>query len=551
MSNETLYNEYIKEVFPRELFVEIFSKYYGEDKKEFICDSIENIKVAFIPKKVSSYKIKQAYYECRGNVSDEQYEKEAGSLIFELDELVNGNIPSRVIIDTLIKNQDIIEKLGFDLHQIIKRSKVLKMLSIVPTEETNRFKDFIANEVKNTKVTAENIEFNSFINYYNKCASENKLFNFTSNRENDLFSVMPSESWKLTEQDFSSNKFFIIGELKKEDKEFIFDLFESKSNIDNLDKNMSQYVVKNINRIFGTTHKNIKEILSDPRLMMFFSCIEEVKIHTKQFIYDQNINTQQFIAPELTADEYNELSSYFSNSACAAVFYNHINGVESVIGIPILEKFPLSYSIHEVNHALGLNVNGDTGFARFGIEDERTKEGSIRFNEIVNEFLTKRAIENYNSKLSDPSKSVEIAECGYDIGIKLMEKFLLKFEDKLKDCQLAETTSQMANVILENYIGIENYYKIRDFAADISENNGGWFNVPIKSKFPIKRAMGINDLCNIADWLEEYEKNPEIIDLVPKEDLGKVIKFIEMHKFFDKLVEKYDTLESSKDREKY
>jgi len=541
MSNEIIYYELMENLFPKDLFTEVLSEYYGTDKREFISERVSNIDVVFVPKKLSSYKIQQAFRNCRDN--EAELEKQSDYLIGILNYYKNQQVKDKVVIKTLIENQDIVAELGFDLHQIIKKRKLTGQLTFVDTEETRRFKQFIADEITNTRITENNINFDSFINYYNNCAQEKFLFDIQSVRSNGQFYVNAVGTGQWLSEELLKNNFFIINELQEEDKQFLFDLLESKVKLENLDRNSAKYVVKNINRIFSTNYRNAQEMFADARLLLFFGCVDMVKPHVKQFIYDENIGKNQYISQELTEQEYDGITSYFDNNPNAiAVFYNFLNEHQNVVGVSLGVDISLAYTMHEANHVLAANSVYGLGFDKYNYTGSREDYGLKAFNEFVNEFLTKRAIENYNSKLENGVKPIEQAKSGYDVGIDVMKRFLLKFETKLKECQLSAFTWQNATKTMEDYIGVNNFNKLVEFSAIIAENNWGFLNLPINEHFTTD---------NIATWITEYKKNPELLNLISGQTRDTVIKFIEMDKFFEKLVENFNIFEQGTNKNEF
>ncbi len=506
MSKE--YDEFLQEYYPKDLYIDMFSQYYGEDHKEFVKSRIESVPVVLVTSDILSLKLKQIFKE--------DYQIEGTKLLKDLKAIAK-NESSKEAITNLVKNREIIKQLGFDVTKIVGKQKLTGKLVIMPTEETNRFISFI-DPSKNIEAMKDLIDIDSIVDHYNVCCRDNTRYRFEvhiidGTLRFDTIAINSEMHWNSDSKP--------ILNLTDQDKEFLLDLILTKNN---LSKNDSKYVLKSVNRIFNKEYKNINEILADHEA--FFLVAHDVKTEISKVSKKVNSNTYCLIPQELNEQDYLDAFEYIRTTGYDG-FYSLQYGEKKELIAILTDRDNKSIGSHEANHAI--SVNGKDLEIDCGLHGHY-----MGLNEIVNEFLNKRAIENYNNNPNNIEK-IDDGGSGYDVGVKFMEKFLITYEDKFKESYLAgEANNTTSWGVLSKYFGFNNLHNLCIYAEKIRENNWGHFT----------RNFGANDIVN---WIEEYKKHPEILNDIPAKYKDDIIDFIQFDRLLELLIERKQHFEKGDD----
>lgn len=502
MTNE--YDSLMQKYYPKELMIEIFSQYYGEDKREFIEKVIDEVPVIFIVKDMLSFKIKQTF---KGDA-----EKDGVELIEKLQEFAKGK-HDQSTLEALIKNDTVIKDFGFDVKKIIKKNILTGKFSTISSEEAESFKNFIIYSVKDVKKFNDVVDINSVVEYYNKFVNEEKYFAINPTIEDDKLVIKNNDNLVLKHY-FTNHKYETAKKLlnlTEEDEQFLIDLITSKNDLKFVEDKNGQHIIKNINRLFGTNHKTIDGVLNDGNLKFFIEVITITRKNVIPLIRDSNIEKQNYISLGLNEEIYTEFLQEFRDNPVSAIHSMNPKLKNEYIVLQLDNlNYDLRVVLHELNHALAVNDD----YKNSGITIESTP-----LNEIINEFLTGRAIQNYKGKLEDvDSKSV------YDPGINFMEKFLIAFEGKFKESQLVGKQGKAMNV-LNDYFGFLNFFLVQDYVKKMERLRWG----------SIIERNAIN--TDILTWLEDYKKDPNILNEIPEDYFDDMITIIEFNNYLDKMIE--------------
>jgi len=521
VERENAYEKTKERYYPIDKILSAITSYFGEDKKEIIAKLKETTPIFLVGKDMRTFlnmdsqkTVKEAFEKAYPDVvkSTPNYEEIVFNLNNQLS-LLTSRHPYETYINFIVKYPKVLTELGFDPKQIIfkQRTEDESFKYVVKeTDERKKLRDYLDKlyGYKEDRVTF-NIFIDQIIQEYNVCAElkiyYEKMLPLRFGDENEIAIFNAGNDTKV-EYDGDIPKLPNSEELSEDSKKFLQDLMQSKYLCDEWTE---QIVVEELNKIFKRNYKDIYELMDDKSMEIFlrFRTTCSKAIDLEQFI---EIAKDRGLTPsnkELDLD-------YQERTSC--LLEENYNGCYRGNDKTIDLLFPAAICtiIHELLHALG-HTKGD--FTAF---DEKSRG----FNEVVNEFLSMKVLEKLKP---EDFKDLKFDDgCNYRTGIDVLRKFLNKYENELKECQFSDAPKK-----LQELIGKKNFDTLMKYGNLIEETNYGKFATAIN--------YNNKNITTMNEFLQIYEKDKSIINLVNKSELAKVQMFIEYNKFTEKLVDNH------------
>lgn len=386
------FEELLAEYCPKNLYIDMFTKYYGEEHKEYIKKRIEDTPVVLVADDMFYFQFQHIFKD--------RYKTDGAELIRSLKSLSKGN-DSKEIIDCLIKNRKELEELGFDVFKIIGKNKLTGKLVLLKSEETKRLMDFVKPPLKSTE---DKIDIESIIKFYNVALEEEMVFHPQLEMdEHGQFVVTRKANGLLGSITVPQKKLIYTGDMAI--LQFMSDLIFMENEIDFFTHNESKYLLKHINNLFGTKYKTLKDLMNDSELALFMDYLKlirgEVSLLSKR---TKRGDIASFVDPKLSKDAYERCLHKFESPI--AGFYGALEDgpQEALVSIKLSAKTRRVGS-HEFNHVISDNEDGR------GVSVYQDEYAGNALNEIINEFLNKRAIESYLKDYNNIGK-IRDSGCG-------------------------------------------------------------------------------------------------------------------------------------------
>lgn len=533
------FKETSEKLVPKQDIIEFAVSFYGEQYREQITKNINELGVVLVTKDELGYIVKSMFKE-KYQDKTKDWEQMAENFIINLNNL--GNNFGLVDATMLARDAKVLAELGFDVKKIIRKNEI-GLFEFIQGPETERLKMYIQtmNIDKKAKGPLEDY-IDNYVKAYNICAENKKLYSSDSFRDiNAKKSKIYNPNVRLT---FASECIDIQKEynnidipkmpeeLTKEDKKFLNDLFMSKGPVSLWSDSFAEYIVKGINRIFNKNYTSIKEVVNDKSMELLFNFKDNLtNARVEEIKQDNKLNSKKYSdKKEIIHRSY--IRDFFNDETAAAEYYP-----QHVIMIGIDDEYSLHDVLHEVNHALSANTFWEddnlSDLRKVGFKHGANKDHDEGFNEIVNEFLTNKLQEKIPKDYMESKSLKSTTDYQYTAGIELLEKFLNKFENKLKECQMGD-----ADEVLKNFIGERNYNLVISYGAIISKLAYGNMNFPFNQRFNISQPI-----LKASDWVAFHkagkDKGFQYID----SEINTLQIFLSIEKFFERLAENYAEFE--------
>lgn len=505
------YQQYLGKYFPKQTIIDDMVSYYGEQHRKYIEEKINNMNVVFVPTQLALTEVEQAFSEVYKDKQPEEIKELAFNFVENASKLSVNYKPND--LSFLIDNKDVLVILGFNIDEIIAKNSdgdfILKQ-----TEETKKLANFTSFSVKKAEVKSDLIGVDNFISLYNECLlflSLPQTIDLNMDFENNTLKLccMYRDDIDFIESDIN----FPDIEIKdKEDEEFLENFIKEKELIENWTEDYAEYVVNGINKLFNKNHQTMQEVLSDESLVIFIALKDKMTDLFQKLAVVDNTNMEDYAESLNNKREFNLAVATFANSDVIAAFYTKLY---DYIGIPINNEVKYCDITHETNHSLN-------GVSYCDTDDINEHERAVAFNEIVNEFLNFQMLTKNGKPTSVDSK--------YNYGIHILNNFLNKYEDKLKDFHFKDSAEE-----LKNFIGEKNYNTLMNYSyilkkADYGSRklyvniNGKYLNAEISKVLTSKRKYELAELV--------HEKQQLVINL-----------FLKYDNFLQELVENFQEFE--------
>lgn len=512
---EELKNKYC----PDELIKDMAVAYYGEENRKKIEKQIDNTSVVFVAKNLNRVEVKDAFRKQFPNATEEEINKKAAIFIKNLQEL-NAEELSSFAPNFIAQNSKIFQLLGFDVSKILLRHKATGALKLnEKSEETQKVINYGKYSISKKDINEDVVDIDKFIQTYNNCANRKETFKLlpTTNNLNGKLEISNHYAFPLNDYSNLGVEYPKLNITNNKDKKFLADFLASDFSTAKGISESEKYIVDGINRIFNRNHTSYDEILQDRSLDIFFDIKKEAYTQIYNFIIEKNVNKTDFVASD--EQQYNDAMAQFKTDLNTTAFHD---ANKKTLNIPVHENISFGSIAHEFNHAIG--TNDENQVSAFSGE-------STGLNEIFNEFLTMRMMDNYKDKIDSTIDIKKNRNSNYHSGIDVMMPFLSKYEGKIKECQLSDNAPK----VLQDFIGKSNYEKLKDYANLLAKNQYGKFCSAIVYKG--KKIVDINQFMQI------YKQDTSIMEMVPKNELEKVEQSLEYNKFMEQLVEHYEEFE--------
>lgn len=531
------FQKHFKKIYDKKEIIEFYVNYYGEEYREHIEKRLNTVATAVVVPDEIQYIVQSELKEKYENRSDVNWEERSNELLtvfqrladnqrldFDLDgKTINGDF-------VLAREAKVIKELGFNVKKILRKNN--NGYQVVNGAETEKFRNYIRMLEKEKRIEPFGIdELKKIIRSYNFNAKELKLYSGESIRYNKDGTCELVPEYKI-EKEYNCAEFPPISkELTEEDVKFLNDLIMSKGPATEWTDDYAEYVLKGVNRLFDKNFTSIQEVAE--KLELFFDitarCYERVESKKDQ---NRNYRTEKiYNKADYVPDTFQE--GYKFEDRVPAAYY----GRNDSIILKLSTRTNKAMILHEVNHALSANVRYKaSGHLCTAFGHDPTKGG---FNEVVNEFLTMQALEkNYNMPVNQLPDNI-YRPIEYTAGVELMKPFLLKFEKKLKECQMGDACK-----ILTDFIGEVNYRRLEIFANSLEGYNYGNFIMEIKEDGKI-----VDKTSTVAEWLTLYKSgNDENIEY-KQGSIGYFEYFLSFDKFLQDLVANFHEFEQGNIKE--
>lgn len=513
------YQELYDKNFPAKGMLETYVAYYGEEYRKQLQSILKNTHVEFFMPSFSANEIEKAFKKVYGSNSDIDYKEEAEYFYLNLQQLANhGSIFSEL---NLVKHAKVLTELGFNVSKILLKHKELPIYKLnTNSPETEKLKNYAKYSLAKKDINSDYLNIENFIVEYNKCADNKQVYNihYVKDTKDEMAIHLDGKKVKKDYSDTNIDFPLIdIDNLEEQDNQFLQDLIKARTNILFLDNEFATYVLKGINKIFNKNFQSIEELHKDKSIEIFLSVKDMFSEGLDEFIVSREASKIGLVAKDKNNNtdfnHYLDDSNYLNQkpNALAATVNNRIL-------IPLNKNNTVWEIMHEMNHRIA-NENGDF---------EKISTG---FNEVVNEYLTLKAMEKVDKQHFKGYNFERSNGCSYHRGISILNAFLVKFEPILKKCQLGDGPE-----ILESFIGKENFKTLMDFGNLIEDKKYGAFNIEVKYNNGIF-------VDSISQWLDYYKKHPDMLNDIQSANLADLQKFINYDNFVNQLVEHYEEFE--------
>jgi len=541
-TNNNRYEEYKSKYYPIDAIAEACVDYYGEEFRDTITETKEQVEPAFVYTNFSRSNIIEAFktlYKNNAEALKERYKNmpraweqlikehpedfwmyEADNCIWNLECFATK--PLLFSPYTLARHKDVLQYLGFDISKILLKNKETGLLKEnSKSKETEKLKNYVKNSI-NGNIKIDNfLNIDDFIKKYNVRA-ENKI-----NYHIEAFQDPITNTFKDFMQDNPKSDFTFLEDeipkipdnLTKKDKQFLSKFIETQSNLNFIDENSAFYILQGINKIFNKNFQNIQELQKDTTLSLFLEYREDYSLAVNRYIFACHADRLGLISSNYKNPFYQDTVEHFTNKSSVAACYE-----DNLISISMEkeDKINVSDITHEFNHAIG---------HKYGAHDFSPE--SRGFDEIVNEFLTINIMKKIKPEQFENDPHVKLRGnyvCTYQSGIDLMSNFLNKYENLLKMCKIKQQTK-----ILKDFIGEENFKRLMKYSTLIEEQKYGRLNY----------ALNFNGkkITTIKEMLELYNNKQISKDNFVDKAWNKFKSFIEYNNFVNQLVEHYEEFE--------
>jgi len=397
-------DKYKSLVNPNEL-IDIFVSYYGEEFRKQIENRINATKVFFLPTDMVGHNI-MAYLtdemKTKGDLSDKITAVKNLLMHFQINEFRH---PANLVL-----HSEALKDLGFDINNIVKKVN-------------GEWRVFGNNEL--TKLI-------NLLNYF---------LEKSNNNVNDLTS---SDGYKRTLQNFieKCNHKSDPPLLRVDESQvsyYLYELVDTKFPLKDMlkyDKRIQDKFVSAVKNLFGIDCKSMKDLFEFNKTMAnfameMFTTTNNNHRDTKSKI--DNINKNRIVnlinckhGPRVA----NYTKTYFTEHEKV----NHLGTCRTVqepdgnyihVYIEISEKTTYETILHEFNHAIQSHIRGPLLYCGVG-----TKPEFRYLYEIINDYLTIKAMNNSASKINKPIKLYD--SFLYENGVILLSELLEKHEEVLK-----------------------------------------------------------------------------------------------------------------------
>lgn len=517
---ESKYQEYKDLYFPEEKIIDWITNVYGEENRELISSKIKNIKVVFVPINVAAQEILLTCEKLYKDDPNVNHRFEAVDCIRNLENLSKSK--ESVNLEMLRKHLKVLKELGFNTNRILKKHIITGQLKLGKSEEVDKLINYSKYSLNEKNVNTDIIDVQSFVDTYNACAKNKKYCGAKFNQVNETYKVAAHDvfsGYTYEEYSWCKGEIPTIKELDEQDKEFLQDIIQAKGPITKWSESFSNYFVKGINKIFNKNFSTITDFRKDLSFSLLQEMMKDCSKQHEVFMYQNNMNENDFIASKEDHEKYNDNIAQYLQSPKLGGTYDFN---DQRLMIPIGKSTDMQSILHEVNHGIGDN----------GAESLQFLYESRGLEEIINEYLTIQTKKNISQEELERF-NLMISKSNYTTGVKLMEKFLSKFESKIKQYRLHGCVSN-----LKDFIGENNYKKLNELCKFIEDNT---FAVGYKGVLVEDATKCPTDLL---EWIEAYKKNPkEIVSLTSDLWYKQLSKFLEVDDFVNKMVEHYDDFE--------
>ena len=494
--------------------INVMVNYFGKENRTLVEERINNTKLIYFPQDIAKYEIVQQFKEKYKNESNETYKKQADIFITNLENLANRVDLVEPLI--LLKYKDILKNLSFDVDKIVVKNKETGLYEIIFSEETAKLISYIKFNTINSD------RFNIFCDVDNIIKTYKLLKGNIPNENNSCICFNKNGEIGLNlrcEFENFYSKFYcdIKQPLSQKEKEFIDDIFSIK-HITPFMKN-EKYIISNINNLFNKNYKTLDDLFKDDSMQSFLELrnyFSEIRSNLIKYA-----NTNHVFREYYGDEEYSFLEVYFAQRLTLAGVHVLDLNRKNFIGIPLGENTNSNTVIHEFNHAIA---------GKSSLE-------SYAFDEIVNEYLTIRQIENMSKDIKQKCNFEKENKNAYTTSVKFFKKFLDKYEYVFKRSRLNDNIREDLikefdnNKILAEY----KYDTIINICNTLEMYNFGNIQY-LDNNNEIKEI-------NINEFIESYYKNPnyvvELLKNIYNEDVLMFLGYIVWcNEFLDRVISK-------------
>ena len=512
------YDRLKEEYFPKDLIVDIATRYYGEERRQAIKDFLD-INIVFLVDNQFKLRLRELFEEkYKSSMFGYDYTDELVEKFFtNISNLIQKGVDS-FNPEEFKKDADIFEKLGFDIMKILKKDKQTGKVVLADSEETQRLIDCIVLDNKSEHVSLYTF---SVLKAYNEAAEKGGVvapeFKIEEGEENKFYINVANSFIQKVESTSPNNDLELLKikeDISLEHLQMLNKILTMRgSNIGVWKDEKADIFVECINELFNTKYSSISEITGDPKMSYFLSFRAQCAEYYDQYVRAYNLVNKGVLAPEGYQIDNGEVVRYALENP-DVLQWTEIGDKNRIVIIAGRYAIDGGTTIHESNHAL-TNVR-------------QPLNRSIK--EIINEYLKTKMVKfaTYEEKVR--LKIRENGNCAYSAAVVFMLPFLDMCEEEMKNGVFSRTV----NGIVENVkslIGEENWQIIEEQTKKIEDRNWGHF----------VRAINIDGkkIRDVNEFIQEYRKNPdlEIPNDISLEDRQALQEAIEFDKFLCKIVE--------------